>query len=58
MRFRPYPATKGSRGQLAIELVPRSAYVLQGDVRWHWQHSIPATPGERYSVTFRSLRGR
>jgi alkylated DNA repair dioxygenase AlkB len=58
MRFRPYPATKGSRGQLAIELEPRSAYVLQGDVRWHWQHSIPATPGERYSVTFRSLRGR
>lgn len=58
MRFRPYPATKGSRSQLAIELEPRSVYVLQSDVRWRWQHSIPATPGERYSATFRTLRGR
>ena len=55
MRFRPFPATKGSR-PLAIELEPRSVYVLRGNVRWRWQHSIPATPGERYSVTLRTLR--
>jgi alkylated DNA repair dioxygenase AlkB len=55
MRFRPYPATKSAKS-LAIELEPRSVYVLRGNVRWRWQHSIPATPGERYSVTFRTLR--
>jgi DNA oxidative demethylase len=37
-------------------LEPRSGYVLAGAVRWAWQHSIPATPDLRYSVTFRSLK--
>jgi len=40
----------------ALELAPRSAYVLAGKARWSWQHSIPATPALRYSVTFRTLR--
>lgn len=39
----------------AVELAPRSAYALTGAARWSWQHSIPATPGLRYSVTFRTL---
>jgi alkylated DNA repair dioxygenase AlkB len=39
-----------------LTLEPRSAYVLRGSVRWAWQHSIPPTKEERYSVTFRSLR--
>ena len=57
MRFRPYPPQKGARKDiLQVTLEPRSAYRLQGAVRWEWQHSIPATPGERYSVTFRSPR--
>lgn len=34
----------------------RSAYVMSGDVRWHWQHSIPPTKALRYSVTFRTLK--
>jgi DNA oxidative demethylase len=42
----------------ALPLSRRSAYVLAGQARWSWQHSIPATPGLRYSVTFRSLRAR
>ncbi len=37
-------------------LQPRSAYVLAGRVRTVWQHSIPAVPAERYSLTFRTLR--
>jgi alkylated DNA repair dioxygenase AlkB len=37
-------------------LEPRSAYVLSGSARWAWQHSIPAVPELRYSVTFRTLR--
>ena len=40
----------------ALELAPRSGYVLAGSARWAWQHSIPATKALRYSVTFRSLR--
>ena len=35
---------------------PRSVYVLSGPSRTSWQHSIPATKEERYSVTFRTLR--
>jgi DNA oxidative demethylase len=39
-------------------LDPRSAYVLSGRARTVWQHSIPAVPAERYSLTFRTLRRR
>jgi alkylated DNA repair dioxygenase AlkB len=56
MRFRPYPPTKGERTTFAIELAPRSAYVMRGAARWNWQHAISATRELRYSVTFRSLR--
>jgi alkylated DNA repair protein (DNA oxidative demethylase) len=54
MRFQRRAA--GSREVDAIELAPRSAYVLSGAARWSWQHSIPATKEERWSVTFRTLR--
>lgn len=39
-----------------VRLEPRSAYLLDGDAREAWQHSI--SPGDRlrYSVTFRTLR--
>lgn len=40
----------------SMELPPRSAYLLRGPVRSEWEHSIPAVPALRYSVTFRSLR--
>jgi alkylated DNA repair protein (DNA oxidative demethylase) len=46
----------GVRRTWALELAPRSAYVLGGAARSAWQHSIPATPALRYSITFRSLR--
>jgi len=44
-----------ARGQLGIELEPRSAYVMRNDVRWQWQHSIAPTRALRYSITFRTL---
>jgi alkylated DNA repair protein (DNA oxidative demethylase) len=40
----------------AVELPPRSAYVLGGPARSSWQHSIPATKAERWSITFRTVR--
>jgi DNA oxidative demethylase len=39
-------------------LEPRSAYVLAGEVRNRWQHHVPPVKDLRYSLTFRSLRGR
>ena len=39
-----------------LELAPRSAYVLAGQARSAWQHSIPPVREERWSVTFRTLR--
>ncbi len=45
----------GTRSVYALELAPRSAYLLRGAARYAWQHSIPATKGLRYSITFRTL---
>ena len=39
-----------------VELEPRSGYVLAGEARRSWEHSIPATQEPRYSITFRTLR--
>ena len=50
---------RGSGAQRRIfeqRVEPRSAYVLAGEARTSWQHSIPPVPAERYSVTFRTLR--
>lgn len=39
-----------------VPLEPRSGYVLAGEARSAWQHSIPQTKELRYSITFRTLR--
>jgi alkylated DNA repair dioxygenase AlkB len=39
-----------------LTLAPRSIYLLSGEVRSAWEHSIPALTEQRYSITFRSLR--
>jgi alkylated DNA repair dioxygenase AlkB len=55
MRFRPWPVRANPReGAFTLELAPRSAYVLRGDARWRWQHSIAPTPALRHSVTLRT----
>lgn len=62
MRFRPHPSASAAQSSderikpLVQILKPRSAYVLQGAVRWRWQHNIPPTEALRYSITFRTLR--
>ena len=57
-RMRFQRTVQGARSVGAVELAPRSAYVLSGRARWSWQHSIPATRALRYSITFRTLRRR
>lgn len=54
VRFRRKAAAGWERQSLVLE--PRSAYVLQGPARMEWEHSIPAVPEQRYSITFRSMR--
>ena len=57
MRFRRYPHQKGIKNPgITIELEPRSAYILEDEARWAWQHSIPPTKFPRYSITFRTRR--
>ena len=53
LRFRQRAAGGFRRAEL--ELQPRSAYLLSGEVRSAWEHRI--TPGEqlRFSITFRTL---
>ena len=41
-----------------VVLDPRSGYVLSGEARSAWQHAIPPTKEERYSITFRTLRAK
>ena len=40
----------------ALEVAPRSAYLLRGPSRRAWEHSIPPAPALRYSITFRTFR--
>jgi len=39
-----------------LPLAPRSAYLLSGEARWEWEHSIVPLADTRRSITFRSLR--
>ncbi len=56
LRLRPWPPRAGGRTVHAIELAPRSAYLMRGQARWGWQHAISPTKELRYSITFRSRR--
>jgi alkylated DNA repair dioxygenase AlkB len=56
MRFKRRIKGGSDVERASIVLEPRSAYVLQGEARSQWQHSIPAVDSLRYSITFRSVR--
>lgn len=58
MSLRPYrPQGPHRRHEIfTLDLQPRSAYQIRGPARWSWQHSIAATAGLRYSITFRTAR--
>ncbi|WP_308514936.1 alpha-ketoglutarate-dependent dioxygenase AlkB [Sphingomonas flavescens] len=56
LRFRQRAAASFRRVRLEVE--PSSAYLLSGEARYDWEHSI--APGEqlRFSVTFRTLSAK
>lgn len=56
MRLRPLSRIKDPKAVIKMELEPRSAYVMQGESRWRWQHSIAPTKTLRYSITFRTIK--
>ena len=67
LKLRPYvPPGQGREPGAAprktttheLALQPRSGYLLAGLARSGYEHSIPATPALRYSITFRTLRRR
>jgi alkylated DNA repair dioxygenase AlkB len=54
MRFRRVRDRGWERRHLTLE--PGSAYIISGQARTEWEHSIPPVEALRYSITFRSLR--
>jgi DNA oxidative demethylase len=57
-RMRLRRAVDGGHEAWDLALGPRSAYVLQGEARRVWQHMLPGVKALRYSITFRTVRGR
>jgi alkylated DNA repair dioxygenase AlkB len=56
LRFRERTANGFRRAKL--EVLPRSAYLLSGEARWDWEHSIVAGEQLRFSITFRTLSAK
>lgn len=52
-RLRRKVGAAWERASLIVE--PRSAYLLSGESRTQWEHSIPAVDALRYSITFRNF---
>jgi alkylated DNA repair dioxygenase AlkB len=55
-RLRRRHGDKWQRSSIMVE--PGSAYVMAGDARTAWEHSIPPVDQLRYSITFRELNTR
>ena len=53
LRFRQRDGSSFRRFSLPVE--PRSAYLLSGEARHEWEHSIAPGDELRYSITFRTL---
>ena len=56
--FRLRRAVGDGWARASVVAEPRSAYLLSGEARSEWEHSIPPVDALRYSITFRNLRER
>jgi DNA oxidative demethylase len=45
----------GGFDRASFDVAPRSAYLLSGEARWDWEHSIVAGDQLRFSITFRTM---
>jgi alkylated DNA repair dioxygenase AlkB len=56
-KLRPYDKNKqGKKSVVSVPVQRRSLYVLKGEAREAWQHSIAPVKNTRYSITLRTLR--
>ena len=53
-RFRRRNGTSWER--YTLEAGPRSLYMMDGEARTVWEHSIPPVEARRYSITFRTMK--
>jgi alkylated DNA repair dioxygenase AlkB len=56
-KFRPHDKDKRGRGSvISLPVGRRSLYVISGESRELWEHSIAPVMQQRYSITLRTLR--
>ena len=55
-RFRKKEGNSWQR--FTLDAAPRSLYMMSGEARSIWEHSIPPVEAVRYSVTFRTMAGK
>jgi alkylated DNA repair dioxygenase AlkB len=53
-RFRRRHGAKWER--FTLDALPRSLYMMDGEARAVWEHSIPPVEARRYSITFRTMK--
>ena len=57
-RLRPYDKSKQTKTSvISFPVKRRSLYIIKGEARTDWQHSITPVKQIRYSITLRTLRG-
>jgi alkylated DNA repair dioxygenase AlkB len=58
-KLRPYDKLKQTRSNVVSFIAERrSLYVMEGEAREEWEHSIAPVKSLRYSVTMRTLRNK
>ena len=57
-KFRFRKATGGTWQRHTLAAEPRSLYMMSGESRTMWEHSIPGVEAPRYSITFRTMVDR
>jgi alkylated DNA repair dioxygenase AlkB len=56
-KFRFRRKTGRTWQRFTLEAEPRSLYMMAGESRSIWEHSIPSVDSTRYSITFRTMAG-
>jgi alkylated DNA repair dioxygenase AlkB len=57
-KFRFRRRTGSTWERFTLEAQPRSLYVMSGESRHVWEHSIPPVEAARYSITFRTMAAK
>jgi alkylated DNA repair dioxygenase AlkB len=56
-RFRPFEKSlQGKKSIISLPIQRRSIYLMRGESRAKWEHSIAPVKAQRFSITLRTLR--